>query len=488
MILQKQTITNLNIMNYTNTLNRVAILTFSILLVLTSYVSNGQIPENLKGILSESLDQLQERYDFRGISVAVSYPRQGTWTSARGVSAPGSDLQTNELIGIGSSTKTFVSTTVLLLEEDGLLSLEDTIGTWIQGYDHISGDITIEQLLNHTSGLFSYTDHENFWVEMSKDFNKMWTDEELLRTLMKPRRFAPGLDFEYSNTGYILAGMIIKEVTGKPWYEVVRERIIDPIKLENTFIPPYEEVDKEIADFWTFVSGSNSLSSIGDYGSDDLIPSSVNTMASAAGAILSTPADNALFYKYLLSGKIIKRSTLRNKMMDFIPVGRTNYGLGMFKDRSPAGDDLFSHGGTWIGQVCSNYSDTTHGISVSVLSNQDSLQNSATEMVAITLYMKTLQYYKQHANVVEAPQPERNHKLYPNPIREQYVNIELSNNHNLEVIDIVNTKGQIVESIKGQELYSNKIRLNTMNWSPDLYIVRYTANSGLITYSKIIKQ
>jgi D-alanyl-D-alanine carboxypeptidase len=460
-----------------------------VLLVLMFYsvCVKSQIPEDLKRILTSTLSNAQNQYNFKGLSVAVSYPRQGTWTAAVGESASGKELQVNELIGIGSSTKTFISAAILLLEEDGLLSIEDTIGKWIQGYQYITGDITIKQLLNHTSGLYPYTTNTSFWNKINEDVSKNWTDEELLRTFLKPQVFAPGKGLEYNNTGYIVAGMIIKEVTGKPWHKVVRERIIDPLKLENTFIPPYEQVDGEIANFWTILYG-NKLKSMGNYGEDDLLPSSINTVASAAGSIISTAEDNALFYKYLLAGVIIKKSTLREKMMDFINAGNSGFGLGIFKYQSPAGDDLFAHEGVWLGQVCSNLSDTANGISISVLSNQDSLSVPALDDVAFALYMRTLNYYRQHASIEESNINQMEFSTYPNPIHSDDLQIQIKpHKSNIDIIEIQDAKGTIIESIPGNNIISSKVQLNTLHWEPGVYYIKIRTRENVSTFSKVLK-
>ncbi|PCJ64314.1 MAG: hypothetical protein COA58_13245 [Bacteroidetes bacterium] len=458
-----------------------------VFLVTSGLRANAQIPSALQTKLQQSLEELATNYNVKGLSVAVSYPKQGIWKSAVGVSSANTALEEDMLIGIGSNTKTFVSTLILLLKEDGLVSLDDTIGTWIQGYSNIDGGITIKQLLNHTSGLFSYTGHNDFYIEMNKDLSKMWTFDELLNTFVNQPEFSPGEKWSYCNTNYAVAGLIIEKVTGKPWYTVLRNRILDPHNLDHTFIAPFEDVTDTYAHFWTYIYSGEYISDMGNYGDNDLVPSQVNSMATSAGCIVSTAEDNAKFWKLLLAGNIIKKSTLTNDMFGFVSAGSgKSYGLGLFKSRF-MGNDIFSHGGTWLGQICSNFSDTTNGISISVLSNQDSLGNDFTDLVARTLYMHTLNHYREFAGVKTSKNRITTTRIYPNPIQHKMIIDVSSSTMQLAEIDIVNAYGQTIYSLSISDLIGGSVSINTRDWKPGSYTALLTDIDGKRSYAKIVK-
>jgi len=146
---------------------------------------------------------------------------------------------------MGSNTKTFVATLVLQLVAEGRLSLDDTVERWLPGIVAGNGNdgrtVTVRHLLQHTSGLYNYTNDLNELASPegyeSVRF-RSWRPTELVAMAMRhPPNFAPGTHWDYSNTGYILVGMIIEAVTGRTWDIEVRDRVIRPLGLRHTFSP-----------------------------------------------------------------------------------------------------------------------------------------------------------------------------------------------------------------------------------------------------------
>lgn len=132
---------------------------------------------------------------------------------------------------IGSITKTFTATTILLLQEDSLLHVSDKLSKYYPDYP--KGDsITIENLLMHTSGIFNYTEDADFMLYKAMEH----IDEKEMVALFKdkPLAFTPGSQYSYSNSNYMLLGYIIEKVTGKTYFEVVREKIFAPLKMTNS--------------------------------------------------------------------------------------------------------------------------------------------------------------------------------------------------------------------------------------------------------------
>lgn len=157
---------------------------------------------------------------------------------------------------LASNTKTHVASLILLLAEDGKLRLDDSASRWIPGLP--GGDaIKIRHLLNHTSGLYNYTDSNFFMVASS--LKTVYSPQDLLDiSFDKALAFAPGESgkWEYSNTNYVLLGMIAEKVTGRPVEQLLRERILTPIGANETFFHGKEEIVGDIAPGRSFL-GTN---------------------------------------------------------------------------------------------------------------------------------------------------------------------------------------------------------------------------------------
>ena len=184
-----------------------------------------------------------------GISGVQGYTRvDGEVTRARagvGDLERGTPVPLDGHFRMGSNTKTFVSVVVLQLVGEGRLSLDDTVERWLPGIVAGNGNdgrrITVRQLLQHTSGLYNYTrdisglgSYEGYLAHRYDHYDA----EDIVALAMKHEPgFAPGSQWDYSNTNYILAGMIIERVTGRTWASEARTRIFQPLGLRQTSEP-----------------------------------------------------------------------------------------------------------------------------------------------------------------------------------------------------------------------------------------------------------
>jgi D-alanyl-D-alanine carboxypeptidase len=135
-------------------------------------------------------------------------------------------------------TKTFVSTVALQLVGEGRLSLDDTVEQWLPGLIPGGEQITVRQLLNHTSGLFNYTDDEAFISEVLTNPLQPHTPQQLITLANSyPPRFPAGTSWSYSNTGYIVAGLILERVTHQSMSQLIQQRITRPLRLRLTSLP-----------------------------------------------------------------------------------------------------------------------------------------------------------------------------------------------------------------------------------------------------------
>ncbi|PDY86144.1 serine hydrolase domain-containing protein [Bacillus toyonensis] len=293
------------------------------------------------------LDTLQ--HGFPGILAKTSEGGK-TWSYAAGVANLSSKkpMKTDFRFRIGSVTKTFTATVILQLAGENRLNLDDSIEKWlpgvIQGNGYDDKQITIRQLLNHTSGIANYTRSKDFNI---MDTKKSYTAEELVKMgISMPSDFAPGKSWSYSNTGYVLLGILIETVTGNSYAEEIENRIIEPLELSNTFLPGNSSVipGTKHARGYIQLDGASEPKDVTDYN-----PS----MGSSAGDMISTADDLNKFFSYLLGGKLLKEQQLK-QMLTTVPTGEAalgRYGLGIYETKLPNGVSIWGHGGSIPGFV-----------------------------------------------------------------------------------------------------------------------------------------
>src|SRR3954468_4066681 len=151
---------------------------------------------------------------------------------------PGRAMRPAARLRVGSITKTFVSTVTLQLVAERRLSLNDTVERWQPGLVPGGRSITIRQLLNHTSGIFNYTDDQAFVQQLLAHPLRAVTPQQLIDVANAHAPvFAPGTGWSYSNTNYIVMGLILQRVTHRPVSTLLRQRIVRPLGLRHTYLP-----------------------------------------------------------------------------------------------------------------------------------------------------------------------------------------------------------------------------------------------------------
>lgn len=292
-----------------------------------------------------------------GVPGVTATVRDGgtTWSTTAGVGnlRTGKPRSAEDRYRVGSITKTFVSTVLLQLEAEGRLSLDDTVATWlpgvVEGNGNDGGKVTVRQLMNHTSGIFNYTADDDFGTAyFTKDgfFQHRYdtkTPADLVAIAMSHKPdFAPGTSWNYSNTNYVLAGMVIQKVTGHSYETEIRRRIINPLHLKATSLPgtrvtlprPSSHAYSKLADATTGPT----------YDVTRLNP----TIASSAGSMISDSADLDRFYGALLGGKLLPAKQLK-EMKTTVATGDdsdgTRYGLGLADITLPCGVHVWGHDG-----------------------------------------------------------------------------------------------------------------------------------------------
>ncbi|MEU9800205.1 serine hydrolase domain-containing protein [Streptomyces sp. NPDC051000] len=274
-------------------------------------------------------------------------------TSGVGDLRSGAPRGADDRFRIGSVTKTFVATVLLQMEAEGKLDLDDTVEDWLPGLVRGNGNdghaITVRQLLNHTSGLYNYTSdptflNRNLLAGFPAHRFDTHTPRELVRVALAHRPdFSPGDRHSYSNTGYILAGLIIERISGRGYGQEIRERVIEPLGLRATTIPGDDP-------FMPRPSGRAYSKLSRDAGATKVHDVTEHNMSWgwAAGEAISTTGDLNRFFGALMRGRLLPAKQLA-AMQTVVPAPDdpyySGYGLGLYTVRTTCGVPLWSHGG-----------------------------------------------------------------------------------------------------------------------------------------------
>ncbi len=219
----------------------VAMLTIVILLVLPeSAAASSSEESSLQTALQPLIEAKMKELRVPGAVIYVQAPGKGAWKAALGTGdlATKAPMRLDDHFRIGSITKTLTATVILQLVDERKLGLDDPVSKYQPEVPN-GANITIHELLNMTSGLYNYAEDQGFIATSGAEPGKVWQPKDLLAIAFKhPPYFAPGKDYHYSNTNYILLGLMIEQITGKPVAQVFQNRIFAPLGMTGTSLPP----------------------------------------------------------------------------------------------------------------------------------------------------------------------------------------------------------------------------------------------------------
>jgi CubicO group peptidase (beta-lactamase class C family) len=285
------------------------------------------------------IDELMKVYNsYRQFNGAVLVAENGKVIFKKGYGMANMEwnipVETDTKFRLGSITKQFTSMLILQLAQEDKIKLEGKLTDYLPDYRKETGDrITINQLLNHTSGIPSYTGLPNFFRDISRnpysvtDFVKKYASGDL--------EFEPGTKFSYNNSGYFLLGAIVERVIGKPYEEVLKERILDPVGMKNTGYDHHDTIlAKRAAGYDKRPTGFINA------------PYLDMSLPYAAGSLYSTVEDLYLWDQALYTDKLLSQQ-LKESM--FKP-GMSNYAYGWVVRKAPLGAQdepvtIIEHGG-----------------------------------------------------------------------------------------------------------------------------------------------
>jgi D-alanyl-D-alanine carboxypeptidase len=288
--------------------------------------------------LDAALEKSFEESGAPGVVAAVRTPDY-KWVRALGVADRTSKepMRPDVYHRIGSVTKPFTISLLLQAVDEGLLSLDDTIDKYIEGVPN--GDkITLRQMADMTSGIANYTENDQWMDEQTSNPHRVWKPEELAQVGIEDSPlFDPGTQWHYSNTNTVLLGLVLQQVTGEPIGQLYRERIIEPLGLEDTSFPDLADssLPDPHAQGYTLQGQSSGAEAIDAI---DWSPSEAWT----AGAMIPTVDDLLVYGRALGTGKGLLSPAQQDERIDSIvsdvpPLnqppfkGDFGYGLGPYE-------------------------------------------------------------------------------------------------------------------------------------------------------------
>ena len=299
--------------------------------------------------LHVNIPQVMKDNAIPGAVVLIDSPDQGRWTATFGTAEIGENVPPtlDDYFRIGSNTKTMTSTVILQLVEQGKLSLDDPISKFRPDVPN-GENITIAQLSEMRSGLFSYTFDPAFNATLDSDPQNAWEPDELLAiAFTHPANAAPGTVYEYSNTNIVLLGLVIEEITGMSASEAFDTMIFEPLGLTRTSLPVNSEFELPSPHAQGYQFGTNA-DTIDSYAVPaDQLPAALDgsllplnytdsnpSWAWTAGGAVSTPADLATYVKAMVGGGLLDEATQKVRMESIQPIapgstGGVGYGLGI---------------------------------------------------------------------------------------------------------------------------------------------------------------
>lgn len=331
----------------------------------------GPSERGLQGLV----DSLARAHDLPGLVVAVRRAGEepSVVASGRAELANGRPMTPLDRFRVGSVTKSMVATVILQLADENHLSLDDSVARFLPGILPEADRLTLRQLLNHTSGIGDYVNDPGFIDAVFAQPSRVWSPQQLIAIAdAMPRTFTPGAAgrWEYSNTNYILLGLIAEAVGGEPIGTLLRRRVFEPLGMTATY---YGTETSLVA---PFAQGYVDLNGIDDFAVGTLVSPSA---AGAAGAVVSTAGDLLRLVEALAAGDLVSPASHAARLTT-VPASRVRlpgesfdfeYGLGVL-----VGDGWIGHDGAIPGYEAEAYAKAGVG-SLVVLVNESTVDFAA---------------------------------------------------------------------------------------------------------------
>ena len=326
--------------------------------------------------LQAALEAARKSMVIPGVEATVILADGRTWTGVAGDAVAATHLKVTPAtpFAIASVTKTFTSALILRLAEQGRLTLDDPLSRWVPDYPN-AARITLRMLLQHTSGLADFFQNPKFDAVLNRAKQHVWTPAEVLPFVAKPA-FAPGTGWGYSNTNYVLLGLVAERAGGAPWADQVQRDFFAPLGLASTFVQgvgtsavPLAHANQMFIGF-----GGKILPRDLSDGSAYSPFTAVVTAAYSAGSIASTSSDLARWAKALYGGDVLAPASLAEMLTfnpDIVRYAALAYGLGVSRVRIDGRFVAYGHTGALAGTRSAIRWLPKQQVAVAVLFNRD---------------------------------------------------------------------------------------------------------------------
>ncbi|MGI9546858.1 MAG: serine hydrolase domain-containing protein [Flavobacteriaceae bacterium] len=323
-------------------------------------------------------DKLQAIIDSRvgpdklvGVSLSIRVDGIERWNFVSGYSDESTLINSEMRFGVASITKTVVAATIMKLVEDGLLNLDDPISAHLSlNNPNIDESITIFQLLNHLAGLKGYFQHPDIWPRVEGDLLTPINPVEIADYVGEPL-FPAGTDYQYSNSHFLILGLIIEAVTGKTVGEVMREKFWTPLGLNEMYFGANEQIEGPIATPWRDNNGDGVLENIADQ-----FGPAYHSIFYTAADVFASASDLSNWAYLLFSAQAVSESS-RDLMVTFLELDdpiANGYGLGIRRVLL-AGRNTWGHTGGMRGYGSYMFYEPASGVSIVLLNNQSRSEN-----------------------------------------------------------------------------------------------------------------
>jgi D-alanyl-D-alanine carboxypeptidase len=321
---------------------------------------SAQLPTAIQTSVDQAVEKVLARTHVPSASIAIVKDGKVAYAHAYGLARiEGKVAATAGMrYKIGSNSKQITATAILLLSDEGKISLDDPVSRFFPDLTQ-ANEVTIRQLLSHTSG------YEDFYpLDYVAPYMILpTTPEDIMKTWAKKAlNFTPGTEWQYSNTNYTIAGAIIEKITGQPLMDLLRARVFQPLEMKSPIDADHQPWSAEDPTGYTkFALGPSRVAQ----------PEGANWIF-AAGELAMTPADMALWDISLMNGTILKPELLKELTTEIhLKNGAgTGYGLGIGVANQD-GHRVWRHGGGTSGFISSNATYPDDHMAITVFTNQD---------------------------------------------------------------------------------------------------------------------
>ena len=330
--------------------------------------------------LQTAISSMRSKNSYPAISAAVVFPDGLVWSGASGtaIRMSGKGVTTKTLFAVGSVSKTFVAAIIGRLSMAGTIGLDDPLAKYVPSFPN-AANITIRELLDHTSGIQDL--FENLGKALAKNPGATWTAQEVLARIGPPW-FPPGQGYHYSNTDFVLLGLVIEKATGQTVAALARSMFLTPLGLNHTYLQTEEQVRGSEAH--GYMAAKAPSTEPADNWDGNMLPfTSEATAVGPSGAFVSTASDLAVWANALYSGDMLDQATLAS-MVDItptLPYKSPYHGLG-FEEMSIDHQVAWGHQGHIDGFWSAMEYFPAYHVTVVVLTNADWAKSSIVQDVA----------------------------------------------------------------------------------------------------------